>query len=130
MYTDPIADMLSRVRNAQAVNKESVDIPYSEFKYAVAKCIEKEGFVEKVAKKKKDGKNYLSITLKYEKGKSVISEITRVSSPGQRTYAKGKDIKGVKGGRGVAIISTPKGVLTNRQARKMGVGGEVVCEVW
>jgi small subunit ribosomal protein S8 len=131
MYTDPIADMLNRLRTAQAVSKETVEIPSSSLKQAVAECLEKEGFIEKVVKKKKDKKRSFSIVLKYdEKGLPAITEIKRISSPGQRIYKKAKDLKPVKGGRGINILSTPKGVITNKKARELGVGGEVLCEVW
>ncbi len=131
MYTDPIADMLNRIRTAQAVGKEAVDVPFSLLKYNIAECLEKEGFVGKVAKKKKEKKNLFSISLKYdEKGEPVITELKRVSSPGQRIYKKGKELKKIRGGRGVSVVSTPKGVLSNKEARETGLGGEVICEVW
>ncbi len=94
MYTDPIADMLNRIRTAQAVGKQTVDIPFSLIKYNIAECLEKEGFIGKVAKKKKEKKNIFSVVLKYdENGEAVISELKRVSSPGQRIYSKKKDLK-------------------------------------
>ncbi len=130
MNTDPISDMLTRVRNAQAVNKKEVLVPYSDFKYNVIKCIEKEGFVESVIKRKVEREKYINITLKYENNKPTISEIKRVSSPGQRIYSKKKDLRGVKGGRGIFVLSTPKGVMTNKEARSKEVGGEIICEVW
>ncbi len=131
MYTDPIADMLNRIRTAQAVNKQTVEVPYSSLKYAIAECLEKEGFVDKITKKKKEKGRFFSIGLKYDEGDNpVITEIKRVSSPGQRIYKKSKDLRLVRGGRGVSIISTPKGVMTNRKARELDLGGEVMCEVW
>ncbi len=130
MYTDPIADMLNRIRTAQAVGKKEVDVPFSVLKYSIAQCIEREGFVEKVTKKKKEKQNFFCLKLKYNDGVPAIRELKRVSSPGQRIYSKGKELRVVKGGRGVAILSTPKGVMTNYEAKKKGVGGEVVCEIW
>ena len=130
MYTDPIADMLNRIRTAQAVNKKEVDIPFSILKHNLAECMQREGFIDKVTKKKKEKQNYFSIALKYEDEKPVITEIKRVSSPGQRIYSKSKELKSVRGGRGISIISTPKGIMTNSDARKQGLGGEVICEIW
>ncbi len=131
MYTDPIADMLNRIRTAQAVSKKEVEIPFSSLKYAIAECLEREGFVGKVAKKTKEKKEVFCIALKYEEdGAPTITEIKRVSSPGQRIYKKKKDLKKVRGGRGTSIVSTPKGTITTGKARELGVGGEVLCEVW
>ncbi len=131
MYTDPIADMLNRIRTAQAVGKQTVDIPFSLMKYNIAECLEKEGFISKVVKKKKEKNPLFSVVLKYdENGEAAITELKRVSSPGQRIYSKRKDLRKIRGGRGVSIISTPKGVITNKEAREVGLGGEVICEVW
>jgi small subunit ribosomal protein S8 len=131
MNTDPIADMLNRIRTAQAVNKETVDIPFSNLKYEIAECLERGGFVEKVVKKKKEKRKFFCIVLKYEEdGSPVIAGIRRVSSPGQRIYEKNKELKKVKGGRGISVVSTPKGVMTNKKARELKLGGEVICEVW
>ncbi len=131
MYTDPIADMLNRVRTAQAVGKKIIEVPFSETKYSIAKCLENEGFWGKVEKKKKEKGNFFTISLKYdEKGIPVVTELKRVSSPGQRIYKKCKELRSVKGGRGVFVISTPDGVMTNNEARKKSLGGEVLCEVW
>ncbi len=130
MNTDPIADMLNRIRTAQAVNKPAVDIPFSSIKYEVARCMEKEGFIEKVIRKKKQDLRYLRILLKYEDGEPVISQIKRVSSPGQRIYTQRKSLSSVKGGSGFSIVSTSKGVMTNKEARLKGIGGEILCEIW
>jgi small subunit ribosomal protein S8 len=131
MNTDPIADMLNRIRTAQAVFKETVDIPFSDLKYEIAECLERGGFVGKVVKKKKEKRKFFCLVLKYgEDGLPAISELKRISSPGQRIYIKSKEIRKVKGGRGIAIISTPKGVMTNKKAREMSLGGEVICEIW
>jgi len=129
--TDPICDMLNRIRNAQAVLKETVDIPFSDLKYGIAKILEKKGFVAKVEKKGKKVRRTIEITLKYDANQPVISGLKRISKPGQRIYKKAREIKPVKGGYGVAVISTPKeGLMTDKEARKKKLGGEVICEVW
>jgi small subunit ribosomal protein S8 len=131
MYTDPLADMLNRIRTAQAVGKEAVNVPFSSVKYEVARCLQKAGFVEKVLKGKRMKKPLFRIVLGYdEAGKGKINEIKRVSSPGQRIYQKSSDIKKIKNGLGLLIISTPKGIMTSEEARKEKQGGEVICEVW
>jgi small subunit ribosomal protein S8 len=135
--TDPISDMLNRIRNAQAVLQPSVSIPFSELKYQIAKILEKENFVGSVEKKGKKIKKTIEIVLKYKKdqeigGKqvSIISNLKRISKSGQRIYVGSKDIKGVRGGFGLSIISTPKGVMTGKEAKKNKVGGEILCEIW
>jgi len=130
MNTDPIADMLNRIRTAKAVSKPAVNIPYSGIKYEIARCLEREGFIEKVTRKKKQSLRFLRIFLKYEGGESVINDIKRVSSPGQRVYSSKKDLSAVKGGMGVSVISTSKGVMTDKEAKEKGVGGEILCEIW
>lgn len=128
--TDPISDMLNRIRNAQAVLKETVNIPFSNLKYEIAKILKKEGFVEKVEKKGRKIKRMIEITLKYENKTSVISGLARISKPGQRVYFKAKKIKRVKEGYGIAIISTSKGLMVDKEARKEKLGGEVICKIW
>jgi small subunit ribosomal protein S8 len=128
--TDPICDMLNRIRNAQAVLRETVEIPFSNLKYEVAKILEKKGFVTKVEKKGRKMKRVIGITLKYDRNQPVISGLKKVSRPGQRIYKKAKEIKSVKGGYGMAVISTPKGLMTDREARKKKLGGEIICEIW
>ena len=131
MNTDPIADMLNRIKTAQAVNKETVDIPFSKLKYQIAECLEKEGFVGKVVKKKKEKRRFFCLVLNYEEdGTSRITDLRRVSSPGQRIYEKSKELRKIRGGRGMSVVSTPKGVMSNKKAREMGLGGEVICEIW
>ena len=128
---DPITDLLNRIRNAQAVLKETVDIPFSDFKYEIAKILEKQGFVKKIEKKGKKMKKIIEITLKYDNKAPAISGLKRVSKPGQRIYKSFKEIKSIKGGYGMAIISTSKGgLMTDREARKQKSGGEVICEIW
>jgi len=134
--TDPISDMLNRIRNAQAVVKPTVEVPYSNLKQEIAKILEKEGFIVKSEKKGKKTKKILEVTLKYETrlGSSVsipvILGLKRISKPGQRIYISTKKIRKVRDGFGIAIISTPKGLMTNKEARKQKLGGEVICEVW
>ncbi len=127
--TDPITDMLNRLENAQAVNKKTVDVPYSEVKYKIAKVMEAEGFIESAVKKGRVPKKMIRIGLRYKDGEPVIRKTRRVSKPGRRFYVSLKDIKPVKGGYGIAVISTPKGVMSNKEARSAGVGGEVLCEI-
>ena len=127
--SDPIADMLTRIRNAQAVDKTAVTMPSSKLKIAIAQVLKDEGYIDGFVVKNDDGKAELEIALKYYAGKPVIERIERVSRPGLRVY-KGRDaIPQVMNGLGVAIVTTPKGVMTDRKARQTGVGGEVLCYV-
>jgi small subunit ribosomal protein S8 len=127
--SDPIADMLTRIRNAQAVEKTAVTMPSSKLKVAIAQVLKDEGYIDGFAIRNDDGKAELEIALKYYAGKPVIERIERVSRPGLRIY-KGRDaIPQVMNGLGVAIVTTPKGVMTDRKARQTGVGGEVLCYV-
>jgi len=128
--TDPISDMLNRIRNAQAVLQETVSIPFSNLKYEIAKILEKKGFVERVEKKGRKTKRTIEISLKYQDKNPAISGLVRVSKPGQRIYTKVKKIKKVKGGYGIAIISTSKGLMIDKEARTQKLGGEVICEIW
>ncbi|KPF44296.1 30S ribosomal protein S8 [beta proteobacterium AAP121] len=127
--SDPIADMLTRIRNAQAVDKSAVKMPSSKLKVAIAQVLKDEGYIDGYAVHDETGKPELEIALKYYAGKPVIERIERVSRPGLRIY-KGRDaIPQVMNGLGVAIVTTPKGVMTDRKARQTGVGGEVLCYV-
>jgi small subunit ribosomal protein S8 len=127
--SDPIADMLTRIRNAQGVQKTTVAMPSSKVKVAIANVLKDEGYIEDYAVSEAEGKSELKIGLKYYAGRPVIERLERVSRPGLRIY-KGKDeIPTVMNGLGVAIVSTPKGVMTDRKARATGVGGEVICYV-
>jgi len=127
--SDPIADMLTRIRNAQVVQKTAVAMPSSKVKVAIANVLKDEGYIEDFAVVEAAGKSELKISLKYYAGRPVIERLERVSRPGLRIY-KGKDeIPSVMNGLGVAIVSTPKGVMTDRKARATGVGGEVICYV-
>ena len=127
--SDPIADMLTRIRNAQSVEKPVVSMPSSKLKVAIAQVLKDEGYIDGFAVKAEGVKSELEISLKYYAGRPVIERIERVSRPGLRIY-KGKDeIPQVMNGLGVAIVSTPQGVMTDRKARATGVGGEVICYV-
>jgi small subunit ribosomal protein S8 len=127
---DPLADMLTRIRNAQMAGKTRVEMPGSKLKAAVAKVLEDEGYVDSFIATNDDGKPRLAINLKYYLGKPVIAEISRVSRPGLRTYSGRDELPSVRAGLGVAIVSTSKGVMTDRAARAAGVGGEVLCTVY
>ena len=127
--SDPIADLLTRIRNAQMVAKTSVQVPSSKVKVAIAQVLKDEGYIEDFKVKTEDGKSELDIALKYYAGRPVIERLERVSRPGLRV-SKGRDaIPQVMNGLGVAIVTTPKGVMTDRKARATGVGGEVLCYV-
>ncbi|OMG56474.1 30S ribosomal protein S8 [Azonexus hydrophilus] len=128
--SDPIADMLTRIRNAQLAEKASVSMPSSKLKVAIAAVLKDEGYVEEFAvRQADDGKATLEIALKYYAGRPVIERIERISKPGLRIYKGAEDIPRVMNGLGVAIVSTPKGVMTDRKARASRVGGEVLCIV-
>lgn len=129
MMTDPIADMLTRIRNAQTADKISVRMGAAKLKSALAEVLKAEGYIEDYSLEENDGKPVLSIKLKYHQGAPVIDEIQRVSRPGLRVYRGSDALPSVNGGLGVAIISTSKGLMTDRAARKAGIGGEVLCTV-
>ena len=127
VMTDPIADMLTRIRNANAAHHETVNIPASRMKAAVLDILLQEGFVKNVEKEE----NTLKVTLKYgSNNEKVITGIKRISKPGLRVYAKKEELPRVLGGLGIAVISTSKGVMSDKQARKEGLGGEVIAYVW
>ena len=130
MSFDQIADMLTRIRNAQRSNKADVIMPASKLKLAVAKVLYKEKYINDVSVFSEGNKNFLKIKLKYTESQPAIKEINKISKQGQRIYVNKQSMPVVKNGFGMAIISTSKGVLTNKQARKEGVGGEIICEVW
>jgi small subunit ribosomal protein S8 len=127
--TDPIADMLTRIRNAQQSEKQSVAMPASKLKSAIAQVLKDEGYIEDFAVREAEGRPQLEISLKYYAGKPVIERIERVSRPGLRIYRPKDALPNVMNGLGVAIVSTSRGVMTDRKARGMGVGGEVLCIV-
>lgn len=126
---DPISDMLTRIRNAQRADKASVSMPSPKLKVAIAQVLKDEGYVEEFAVRAEDNKPVLDIQLKYYAGRPVIERIERVSRPGLRIYKGSNDIPKVMNGLGVAIVSTSKGVMTDRKARAAGVGGELLCIV-
>ncbi len=127
--SDPIADMLTRIRNAQMSEKVSVAIPASKLKVALAKVLKDEGYIDDFVVRPLDGKPVLEVGLKYYAGRPVIEKLERVSRPGLRIYKPSDDIPKVMNGLGVAIVSTSKGVMTDRKARGLGIGGEVLCIV-
>ncbi len=127
--SDPIADMLTRIRNAQMVEKAVVLVPSSKVKVAIAQVLKDEGYIDGFAIKSDDGRSQLEIALKYYAGKPVIERIERVSRPGLRVYKGHGSIPQVMNGLGVAIVTTPQGVMTDRKARATGIGGEVLCYV-
>lgn len=129
--TDPIADMLTRIRNALMVRKETVEIPASNMKREIARILLEEGYVKDVKETGEGYKANLVVTLKYtEDGKSVISRLKRVSKPGLRTYSGAENMPKVLGGFGIAVVSTNKGIMTDKQAKAANVGGEVLCYVY
>jgi len=130
MLTDPVADMLTRIRNATRIKAEKVDIPISKMKLEIAKILKEEGFIRayKILKDKRQG--ILRVIPKYVDNESVILGLKRVSKPGRRVYVGSREIPRVIGGIGVAILTTSKGVLSDKICRREGVGGEVVCYVW
>lgn len=130
MTTDPIANMLTQIRNGQAVLKPGVEVSFSNPKYKIAKILEDEGFVEKVLRKGRGPKRLIRIVLRYEDRKGAISGLKRISKPGQKIYLSAKELRPVRGGYGIAIISTSKGLMTDKQAKKKKLGGEIICEVW
>ena len=130
MLTDPIADMLTRIRNAVRIKAEKVDVPASRMKLEVAKILKEEGFIKayKILKDKRQG--ILRIVLKYMDNDNVISGLKRVSKPGRRIYVNKGEIPRVMGGVGIAIVTTSKGIVSDKVCRQEGVGGEVICYVW
>ncbi len=129
--TDPIADMLTRIRNALVVKQEYVDVPTSNMKRDIANILLQEGYIKDVTEIQEGNKSTLRLALKYgPDNERVISGLKRISKPGLRVYAKSEEVPKVLGGLGIAIISTSKGVMSDKQARAEGVGGEVICYVW
>src|SRR5450830_745945 len=127
--SDPIADMLTRIRNAQSTNKPAVSMPASKVKRAIAAVLKDEGYIDDFAVQDVEGKPQLNISLKYYAGRPVIEKIERISRPGLRIYRGNQDIPKVMNGLGVTIVSTSKGVMTDRKAQAAGVGGELLCVV-
>jgi len=131
MMTDPIADMLTRIRNGAGARKASVDVPWSRHKEAIARVLVEEGYLAEAAMVKEGQFPTLRLGLRYDQTRrSVISGIRRVSRPSLRVYVGSDEIPSVRRGLGVSILSTPKGILPDREARRQGVGGEVICQIW
>lgn len=129
MMTDPIADMLTRIRNAQTVGKKTVELPFSKIKFRIAEVLVNEGYLSKA--EKKDGKPaVLVLSLKYENKKSAIQSLKRESKPGHRKYCKAEDMPRILNDYGVAVVSTSQGIMTNKEARKKSIGGEIICSVY
>jgi small subunit ribosomal protein S8 len=131
MMTDPIADFLTRIRNANRARKDWTDVPWSKLKAAIARVLVEEGFLSDAAVSEDEGRKVLRITLKYDRfRRPVMSDIRRVSRPSLRVYVGGREIPVIRKGLGVSVLSTPKGVIADHVARKENVGGEVLCSVW
>ena len=129
--TDPIADMLTRIRNANTVGHETVEIPASKMKKAIAEILKEEGYIEDFEVIEDDKQGMIKVTMKYGANKEkVISGIKKISKPGLKVYAKAGEVPKVLGGLGIAIVSTSKGIVSDKEARKLGVGGELICYVW
>lgn len=128
---DRVADMLTAINNAQIVLKKQISVPYSEFKFRIAELLKKEGYVLNIEKKGRVPNKKIIIDLKYkENGAPVISKIKKISKQGQRIYRTSSELKSVKSGFGISVISTSKGVMTNKEAKRNKVGGEIICEIW
>ena len=131
MVIDPVSDMLTRIRNGQTTNKKVVDAPASRFRKNVLEVLKREGFIRNFEEKEmRPGINFFEIELKYYNGKPVISEIKRVSKPGRRVYSSIKNLQKTYNGLGISILSTPRGVMSDNEAREANVGGEVLCTIY
>lgn len=131
MMTDPISDMLTRIRNGALARHDRVEMPHSNLKKHIAEVLKSEGFVDDVRESDGEGKKTLTLVLRYGRGKdSAIDGVRRVSAPGRRVYVRYDRIPRVRSGMGISILSTSRGVMTDRQAREQKVGGELLCEVW
>lgn len=128
--TDPIADMLTRIRNANSAKHSIVAIPFSKIKESIANILKNEGYIVNYEIKEEGSKKDIVVSLKYVDGETVIKGLRRISKPGRRVYSSVENLPKVLGGLGIAIVSTPKGVITDKECRKHSVGGEVLCYVW
>ena len=128
--SDPIGDMVARIKNAQSRNHKKVQLPSSKFKVKIAEVLKSEGYIIDYKVSQESNKPYLEISLKYNSGNPVISSIQRVSKPGRRIFSRAESLPKINNGLGIAIISTPKGVMTDIDARKQKVGGEIICKVF
>lgn len=127
---DPIADMLNRIKNAQKIGHQNLEIPFSKMKFEIAKIMQREGLLDKVEKKGVKAKQALVLKLKYNQGVGVITDLSRKSKPSCRLYVGALKIRPIKQGYGLAIISTSRGLMTDKEARKNKIGGEILCEIW
>ena len=130
MNTDPIADMLTRIRNAALARKERVEIPFSKLKFNIANILKKENYISDVNEKGDSAKKDIIISLRYEQGKPAINKLNRISKPSRRVYGKKDELPFILNDYGIAIVSTPAGLMTNKEARKKGLGGEIICEIY
>ena len=130
VMTDPIADLLTRIRNANQMKHETVDIPASKLKKEILEVLKKEGYIVKYALVKGDVQDTLRVTLKYLQNDRVIKGLKRISKPGRRVYSRATSIPKIQNGLGLAILSTPKGVMSDNEARKNNIGGEIICRVF
>jgi small subunit ribosomal protein S8 len=128
--TDPVADFLARIRNAIRARHQKLDVPASKLKAEIARILKEEGYISNYKTQEEEGKLILRVYLKYGGAEAAIRDLARISRPGCRVYVGRDEIKRVQGGLGICILTTPKGVMTGRQARREGVGGELLCEVW
>ena len=130
-FTDPVADFLTRLRNSIRARHQKLDVPASKLKTEIARILKEEGYIANYKATEENGRNVLRVYLKYSaNNEAAIRDLARVSRPGCRVYIGRDEIKRVQGGLGISIMTTPKGVMTGRQARKQGLGGELLCEVW
>lgn len=130
MVNDPISDMLAQIRNALLLNKESIEIPHSKIKKEISRVLKENGFLADFIEVSDDKFKKLKLTLKYNRGKTVIQGLKRISRPGRRQYVKKDELPYVLGGMGIAILSSSHGIITGQQARRLNTGGEVLCYVW
>jgi len=130
MQTDPIADMLTRIRNGYLAKKSHCEVPYSRIKEEIGQLLEREHFLEKVTVAGEGKEKHLSLQLRYETGQPAVTKVRRISKPGRRVYSSSQELPRVLSGLGMAIVTTAKGVMTVREAKKQNLGGEVICYVW
>lgn len=127
---DPIADMINRIKNAYAVKKETVEVPFSKIRFEIGKTLERTGFLKKVELKTKRSRRFIELTLQYKEGAPAIFGVKRISKPGKRMYAAVPQLMRIARKRGIVIVSTSKGLMTAGEARTQGLGGELLCEIW
>lgn len=130
MVNDPIGDLLIQIKNASMAGRRSINLPYSRLKHAVADILSREGYVGSVAKSGEGTRQSLTVEIKYQDGAPAVTDVKRISKPGLRHYVKSQKIPTVVGGMGIAIVSTPQGIMTGKEAKTRGVGGELLCTVW